>query len=156
MPQTPIRDVDSLRALEKLDQFLFHGSALCLSGLEPRQAYTMVDGETRADGEPAIFSTSLLNYAIFMAVVSRENCPAGMRASFGSNERGEFVYSASAHTMSQITDASRGFVHVFDRAHSSWIPRGITEWVSYVGQTPVAIYEVYLADFTASIHPLIA
>jgi hypothetical protein len=130
--------------LEKQDQYLFHGSGLRLAKLEPRQAFTTVDDKSVPDGEPGVHASQMLDYAIFMAVINRENCPAGLRSSC-SYEDGKLVFGATAETLEQISDDSSGYVHVFSR--SDFIQRNHTEWVSHKPVEPIEVLEVTRRDF---------
>ncbi len=72
--------------MEKTERFVFHGSGLRLEKLEPRQAYTVIDGVNLPDGPPAVFATHLVDYALFMALINSDTCPLGTRYGCGYKE----------------------------------------------------------------------
>lgn len=143
-----LNKLGELLELEKTDLFVFHGSGMKLSQLEPRQAYTFVDGAKVADGDPAIFASALVAYAIFMALINQQTCPNGSRSSCSYTD-GQFTFSASRHTLDQLNDSTRGYVHVFNR--EDFILRGGCEWMCLKHIEPTQIIEISRADF---LHPI--
>jgi|688.fasta_scaffold376507_2 hypothetical protein len=137
-----------LNELELADKFVFHGSGYRVSVLEPRQAQTIVDGQIVDDGPPAIYASSLLDYAIFMSLLNKENCPDGARSSC-SYEDGRLIFGASQATLDQLNENSVGHVHVLHR--SDFSQRGGCEWFATTEQKPVEIIEVRWSDFTCPI-----
>lgn len=137
-----------LLELEKEDRYVFHGSPLRLDHLEPRQAVTWVDGVGVPDGEPAIFASSLIDFAIFMALINRHNCPLGLSSSCRL-ENNQLVFGASRETLDQLNESTRCFVHVFDRQNFKL--RGGVEWVCLKQLVPVEIVEIRKADFRAAV-----
>jgi hypothetical protein len=133
-----------LTALQNEERYVFHGSGLRLEQLEPRQAYTVIDGMSVADGLPAIFATQFADYAIFMALINPQTCPLGARSRCGYEE-GRLVFAASRHTLDQLNGSTIGFVHVFDRVDFEL--RGGPEWMCLKRIKPSSVVEVSLADF---------
>lgn len=139
---------EKLEILEKDDEYVFHGSYMKIEEFEPRQAYTIVDGTKIPDGEPAVFASPFMDYAIFMAIINRINCPKGSRSGCSYNEKG-LSFTATQKTLDQLSESSRGYVHVFNR--SDFLQRNGSEWVSYKKVKPIEIIEVEWSDFTPSI-----
>jgi hypothetical protein len=137
--------------LEKEDRYVFHGSGLRLEQLEPRQAYTFVDGVSVPDDSPAIFASHCIDYAIFMALINRQTCPLG-HSSRCLHEDGQLVFGASRQTLDQLNDSTKGFVHVFDR--KDFKLRGESEWMCLEQIAPVEIIEIRFADFRPTIQDI--
>ncbi|MBI2809821.1 MAG: hypothetical protein HYX67_03175 [Candidatus Melainabacteria bacterium] len=138
-----------MELLQLDEMFLFHGSGLRIPELEPRQAYTVIEGVNTPDGEPAIYASQFIDYAIFMALINRENCPHSTRSSC-SYEYNQLVFGATQETLDQLTENAVGYVHVLHR--SAFTLRGGSEWFSTVSQKPYEIIEVRRADFTEPIN----
>lgn len=138
-----------LEMLQLDDQFVFHGSGLNILELEPRQAYTVIEGINTPDGEPAVYASDLIDYAIFMALINKENCPTSTRSSC-SFESGRLIFGATQDTLDQLPENAIGYVHVLHR--SAFDLRGGCEWFSTEIQKPHEIIEVCRADFTEPIN----
>ena len=138
-----------LVGLEREDCYVFHGTGLLLESLEPRQAYTVIDGKQEADGEPAVFASSLVDYAIFMALINDVNCPLSASSSV-SYENGKLKFGASQETLDQLNATSRGYVYVFNRG--DFLLRGGIEWMSHYHVKPVFVIEVGKTDFRRKIN----
>ncbi len=138
---------EKLFELEKTNQYIFHGSGNRLEYLEPRQAYNYIDKVGHEDGEPAVFASSLVDYAIFMAIINKRNCPLGYHSSAG--------FTQDTHTLSlrsdkkgweQLKEDAVGYVYVFNHKNfSERDPPGI-EYVSYAKVIPAQIIEVKKLD----------
>lgn len=140
--------MDRLRELESKGVYLFHGSGSIVEEFEPKQAHTMINGQYTPDGEPAIFASPFLDYAIFVALINMNNCPRGFR--FGTSyEDGELKFRATQETLDQVNESSRGYVYVFNR--SDFVERNPDEWVSYRKLRPLERVEVSWLDFK---HPV--
>ena len=137
-----------LTALQNEERYVFHGSGLRLEELDPRQAYTVRDGVTIADGLPAIFASQLVDYAIFMALINPQTCRLGSRSRCGYVD-GRLIFGASRHALDQLNDSTRGFVHVFERVDFEF--RGGTEWMCLKSIKPSSIVEICRADFCEEI-----
>lgn len=138
-----------LEMLQLDDQFVFHGSGLNILELQPRQAYTVIEGVNTPDGEPAVYASDLIDYAIFMALINKENCPTSTRSSC-SFESGRLIFGATQDTLDQLPENAIGYVHVLHR--SAFDLRGGCEWFSTEIQKPHEIIEVCRADFTEPIN----
>jgi hypothetical protein len=134
--------------LEREERYVFHGSGLLLEELEPRQAYTLVNGRNAKDGEPAVFASTSADYAIFMALINPTNCSISARSRV-SFEDGELKFSATQSTIQQLNESFRGHVHVFNR--SDFKLRGGNEWICMKPVKPVFIIEIGLSDFQREI-----
>jgi hypothetical protein len=131
--------LNRLHRLEAQGRHLFHRSALRLDLLEPRRAYTFV-----SDGPPAVFASTAVDHAIFMALVNCINCPTTTSSS-STDRNGVFRFGACEETSAQLDAATKGYVHVLDRCDSNYVadPNGsATKQVE-----PVAVLEVKRADF---------
>lgn len=141
-----------LLALESTGLYVFHGSGEDLQELEPRQAY---DDKFGADGLPAVFASSHCEYALFMAIVNKKNCPLGARSSAGATTNPGTTpilrFGMSQKSLAQLTDASYGFVHVFLK--NDFLPRddnGGVEYVSHKPIKPIKSIRVLKRDLPAS------
>ena len=133
----------TLQELERQGKYVFHGSGKRLEQLEPRQAYTTVDGQSIKDGEPAIHASELIDYAIFMALIDvhwREGCRASC-----SYDNEKLTFAANSFTLGLITCMTVGFVHVLEK--QDFEHRIGIEWRCYSNVQPVAIIEVVIDDF---------
>lgn len=133
----------TLSELERQGKYVFHGSGKRLEQLEPRQAYTTVDGQSVKDGVPAIHASELADYAIFMALID-VNWQKGCRASC-SYDNEKLTFGANSFCLSLITPSTVGFVYVLLK--SDFEHRIGIEWRSYSKVEPVAIVAVVLDDF---------
>lgn len=136
-----------LKILEETGQYLFHGSMGALKILEPRQAHNYLNGEQVPDGRPAVFASSNLEYAIFMAIINERNCPRGFRASSGYSDEGVKLF-ATKETLSQLSDDASGFIHVFDRFLFSPRDDNRIEFVSYQAVHPLQVIQVFKRDLS--------
>ncbi|HVY35739.1 MAG TPA: hypothetical protein VG982_00465 [Candidatus Paceibacterota bacterium] len=128
--------------------YVFHGSGANIVEFEPRQAHTIIDGKKVPDGEPAVFASTYLDYAIFMALFNKENCPKGYRSGVSYNGK-SFTYTATQETLDQVTERTKGKIYVFKR--SDFIRRNNTEWVSTKNIKPILTFEVTRSDFKPGI-----
>lgn len=140
-------NLSELIELERHENYVFHGSGRSHSQLEPRQAYTVVNGQSIKDGEPAIFASELVDYAIFMALID-VNWITGCRASC-SFEKGRLIFSANQFTIDQFANPIVGFVHVLEKR--KFTPRCGIEWLSTTIVKPSRVLEVRVDDFQKTI-----
>lgn len=138
-----------LELLQLDEQYVFHGSGLKILELEPRQAHTVIDGVNTPDGEPAVYASQFIDYAIFMALINKENCPYSTRSSC-SFESGRLIFGATQETLDQLPDNAIGYVHVLHR--NAFQLRGGSEWFSTQIQKPHETIEVHRSDFTEPIN----
>ena len=139
---------DKLKNLEIQGGCLFHGTGVIIEKFEPRQSHTIINSVPILDGEPAIFASPFTEYAIFMALVNEENCPLGYRSGC-AYENGILQFTATKETLEQLTDESKGYVYVFDKA--KFTERSASEWVSHGELMPLTVVEVTRSDFATEI-----
>ena len=125
--------------LEAENRYVFHGSENpSIDMMEPRQAYNYKDDIQEPDGDPAVFASSKVDYAILMAIVNSTNCPQGYHSSAGTqvDEKGEVILKLwmDKQAYDQLTDSSEGYVYVFDR--DLFVQRN-ERGVEYMSKAPV-------------------
>ncbi len=143
---------EALKLLTIESGYVFHGSGNVIKEFEPRQAHTIVDSKKIPDGEPAIFASTFLDYAIFMALFNKENCPNGYQAGVSYNGV-SFTYTAIQKTLEQVSENTKGYVYVFNR--SDFTRRNNSEWVSYKKVKPILSFEVSRGDFKPAIEIIV-
>ncbi len=129
-----------LQKLEAEDRYVFHGSENPdLDSLEPRQGYNYKNGVKEPDGDPAVFASNKADYAIFMALINKHNCPKGYSSSAGTidNEKAEIVLQLRVRkdAFEQLTEDSSGFVYIFDK--NQFTPRK-DRGVEYISNVTVS------------------
>ncbi len=139
---------ESLTELRSNSQYLFHGTGSIVEEFEPRQSYN----SGIPDGAPVIFASPFLDYAIFMALFSKENCPNGYRARVNGLDSGNLSYKATKASIDQIDENSKGYVYVFSK--SDFKEKNASEWVSHDKAVPIKRVEVYEKDFIPQINDL--
>jgi hypothetical protein len=128
--------------LEETGQYVFHGSSNEVEVFEPRQAYTWHKGYKEKDGEPAIFASHSVDYAIFMAVVSRKNCTGNYHAGVATTAKtaGSKEYNLKFKVLRETLDTfkkdAKGWVYVFKKEDFP-TPNGPSECVAYSHVTPL-------------------
>ena len=146
---------EKLFKLEKTNRYVFHGSGEKLESLDPRQGYTYVDGKQIKDGSPAVFASSLVDYAIFMAIINKNNCPKGVYTSAGrsgdSKETASLKFRASRKTVEQLTDEALGYVYVFPISDFTLRDSGGIEYISYFSVKPKEVVWVRKSDLSEQI-----
>lgn len=106
----------TLISLEKEECWVFHGSPIRISTLEPKQAYNYPNTNSSdkiPDGEPAVFASPKSDIAIFMAILNGKNAPKGLRTGYGKRDD-TIEYRATSETIEQIHDAI-GYIYVFPK-----------------------------------------
>jgi hypothetical protein len=120
--ETILSGREILKQLEALGTYVFHGSDNPnIEEMEPRQGYNHKDdGTIEKDGEPAVFASDRVDYAIFMALINSKNCPDGYRSSADSirNAKGEVELrlSTTQNGIDQLNEKSEGYVYVFHKS----------------------------------------
>lgn len=139
-----------LLELEESGNFVFHGSGFKISEFEPRQACNYINGKQIPDGKPAVFASSAVEYAIFMAIINKINCPKGCRSSAGGMA-GALRFRATKETLEQVSEQASGWVYYFDK--DTFEPRSEqeSEFVSYDRAAPVGKIKVLKTDLPDSI-----
>lgn len=137
-----------LSELEKEDKYVFHGSESLINEFEPRQAHTIIEGQRMPDGKPAVFASPFAEYAVFMAIINKTNCPKGLRSGCSYSNRG-LEFTATKTTLEQLNEQSKGFVYIFNR--SDFKQKNGSEWVSYKKVKPLRFIEVHFSDLHSPI-----
>lgn len=142
---------EQLQNLEAENKYVFHGSENPkLDSLEPRQGYNYKNGVQEPDGDPAVFASSKVDYAIMMALINKKNCPSGYHsgASSTQKESGEIALTlrASKDSIEQLNDESFGYVYIFDKNVFQKREDGGVEYVSKVPVSSVKKIRVTKSD----------
>jgi len=145
-----------LSEYEESRRFVFHGSPSGdLKILEPRQGRHVPDlskpDETILDGNPAISATPYLDFAIFRALINKNNIPFNFNSGFGFKD-GKKEYRVSTKEVLDAIKDKRGYVYVFNK--NEFVPYARNgqprpesmEWRSYKEVSPIEIVEVTFAD----------
>ncbi len=135
--------------LEATGNYVFHGSDGEIEEFEPRQAHNFIGGENHPDGDPAVFTSSAAEYAIFMAIINKTNCPQGYRSGSGTTN-GETTYRATQETLNQLKEDSSGWVYVFNKDEFDNRKGGV-EYTSFTSVKPVERIRVSKKDLPQSI-----
>lgn len=140
-----------LDILEKTGNFLFHGTENPnIKIFEPRQAYNYKGTVGEPDGEPAVFASDRVDYAILMAIVNKNNCPSGF--SSGANwTNGILKLRVSRKGYQQLDGQTRGYVYVFNKTDFEQRNEGHTEYVSYKLVEPVRKFGVKKSDLSQNL-----
>lgn len=103
-----------LLQLEAEGKYVFHGTGVDVEMLEPRQS---VDTQTGPDGNPAVFASDLVDYAVFMAIINKRNFPGGIRSRVSryGHEDGshEYAYYVPAGALERLDESATGWVYVY-------------------------------------------
>jgi hypothetical protein len=141
--------------LEKTGLYVFHGSGYDCTVLEPRQAYNYIKGKQVPDGKPAIYATSIADFAIFFAIINSINCPQDGRASVNTREleNGDtaVTFDTTQASIDQLTDASSGFVYVFEKTAFKRRNKGGVEYVFHMPAKPISKISVTRRDLPEKI-----
>jgi hypothetical protein len=137
-----------LLELEKSGNFVFHGTERGdVETFEPRQALNYKGNVGEPDGQPAVFASDKVDYAILMGMVNKNNCPYGYSSSSRwSND--ELILSVDKKGYDQLTDSSVGYVYVFNKSDFSEREPGHTEYVSYSHVKPIQIFKISKHDLS--------
>lgn len=142
-------NLKKLREYESSGDYVFHGSGDEIEEFEPRQAHNYINGEKIPDGEPAVFASDVLDYAIFRALINRTNFPEGYHAGVSNKGTDKLYFSASKETINKLDKKFSGFVYVFPK--SKFRQKSINEHVSFDKIKPVEKIKVYFKDFNQPI-----
>lgn len=146
---------EKLKDLETEGRYVFHGSDnQNIDEFEPRQSYNHNnDGTKEKDGDPAVFASDRADYAIFMALINKKNCPKGFKsaaASRISNGEVSLTLKATQSTLDQLDDSAEGYVYVFDKSLFEQRPRK-TEFISTVPVNYIEKIKVTKIDLPSNI-----
>ncbi len=151
IPESPTREKEVLALLEKTGEYVFHGTNVDLSKLDPRQA---VDVERGPDGVPAVFASMCIDQAIFHAIFNRGNLdadadPVHAGSVVTSDGKGgiadiQLQFSATEKTLAQIREESAGWVYVFKKTDfMQRLDAEGNETIEFVSETPVEpVYKI--------------
>ncbi len=138
-----------LNELEASGKYVFHGSA---SGgmvyLEPRQG----SHEGKPDGLPAVSATPYIDFAIFRAIVNKNNIPSKHTSRFGFNQNKKREFHIYPKEALEICRDKKGFVYVFNRQDFEPYSRigkpneSLMEWRSYLTLKPIEVIPVSFDD----------
>ena len=141
-----------LHALEQEGKYVFHGSAIDTGLLEPREAF---DAERGSEGDPAVYASSSADYAIFMAIINKWNCPSGVHSTFGMHRDADGSYHprfwATQDTLDQLKNPASGLVYVLDKGKFSERKGRPTEFLSREPVRPFRRIQVAKRDLP---HPI--
>lgn len=107
-----------LLILEAESNFVFHGSALKIKELKPRQPmiyYKKIRKEIN-HGSPCVSATSFINIAIFRSIINKQNFPfKGYQSSFGFNKKKNKCYfNTTSKVLNQVKD-KKGYVYILNK-----------------------------------------
>ncbi len=135
--------------LQETGKYVFHGSGFLLDKLEPRQAFNFIDGKHEKDGDPAIFASPYVEYAIFMAIVNNKNCPDHARSGVSVKTTSfsvSITYKVAQSTFDQLSEKSAGWIYVFNKTDFKRLDRGGVEYASYTPVVPIEKIPVSFSD----------
>jgi len=134
--------------LEAENKYVFHGSENPnLEILEPRQAYTVVEGEKENDDEPGVHASRFVDIAILMALINIENCKEGFESGFRYEDK--VILSVDKKALDQLNKSSLGYVYVFEK--NDFKPRGMSQSISYESVKPIRVIEVRKEDLSSDL-----
>ncbi len=143
-----------LLELEKIGDYVFHGSGSKIEEeFEPRQAYNhklKEDGTYDAipDGQPAVFTSHIVDIAIFMAIFNSENLKKSCRSGFSFVD-GDVLFRVNKETYQNLPQTAQGYVYVFLKKDFEKI--NSTEYVSYKKVKPVETIKISVRDLPENI-----
>ncbi len=141
---------EELLKLQESGKYVFHGTHKDLTEFIPQQAFNY-DGENQtADGEPAVYASGYAEYAIFMAIITEENCPDGYWSGAGL-QNGVLTFNATKETLNQLTDSARGWVYVFYKSDFEKRDDEGVEYVAYRTVIPIKKIAVTRVDLSKDI-----
>lgn len=149
-PEQFSQEKQRLLDLESTGEYVFHGSDSDTEEFEPRQAHNFIKGENHPDGDPAIFASSVAEYAIFMALINKTNCPKGYRSGSGTTN-GQTTYRATQETLDQLQEDASGWVYVFDKDQFNKRAGWGIEYTSFTNVKPVEKIRVSKLDLPSNI-----
>ncbi|MEX0918148.1 MAG: hypothetical protein WDZ93_03255 [Candidatus Paceibacterota bacterium] len=139
-----------LLKLQETERYVFHGTHKDLTEFRPQQAFNYDGVNQTADGTPAVFASGYVEYAIFMAIITEENCPAGYWSGAGTTD-GVLKFNATQQTLDQLEDTASGWVYVFERKDFEKRDDVGLEFVTYEAVTPVQRIQVAREDLPSEI-----
>jgi hypothetical protein len=151
------QEKEKLLKLEQTGEYVFHGSGELVRIFGPRQAHNFKNEVQEEDGEPAVFASSAADYAIFMAIIHKKNCPQGYYSSAGQSEKDGISYlrlRATEKTLRQLDDAVYGWVYIFRKDQFTPREEGGIEYVCTHRIAPLKRVRVTKRDLSETIELL--
>lgn len=146
-PKSLSPEKQELLAMEKEGRYVFHGTAVDVDLLHPQQA---IDTERGPDGEPAIFASPAADFAIFHAIITKQNFPQRLIAESGAITNDgvsfELKFGLPRGALEGLTDSASGFVYVFDKNKFTQIEGRPAEYISRVPVQPLQKIKVLKRD----------
>jgi hypothetical protein len=147
-------NIEALRALEKEGKYVFHGSSVVITELEPRQPMNLgPDRQMVEHGKPCVAASQMLDIAIFRAVVNNKiKNEKGLHWSSFGYSREDDDTSLNFKTMPEVLEKAKesvGYVHVFLKDDFEKFD-GI-EYRAYQKMKPLRIFKVGFQDLPANI-----
>jgi hypothetical protein len=144
------QEKEELLELQTSGMYVFHGTHKELKQFIPQQAHNFGGKIQTKDGKPAVFASSFAEYAIFMAIITEENCPHGYWSGAGLGES-LLTFKATEKTLEQLNESSSGWVYVFNKNDfTERDPEGF-EYVSHTEVIPVTQIHVSKQDLPENI-----
>lgn len=143
-----------LEIFELENKYIFHGSKMTdLEVLVPHQANNYINGVNVPDGDPAVFGTTSVDYAILMALINIKNCPKGYRAGAEvHNKENKMTLNlrATKGSIEQLNTDSSGWVYIFERSLFSQVGESL-DYISKQSVVPIEKIVVYKTDLPSNI-----
>lgn len=144
-----MKSYELLKSLESEEDYLFHGSENPdLKTLEPRQAYTVVNGIKENDDRPAVHASPFSDIAVIMSLMNEKNCPDGFDSGFSSNGDKLELWT-TRESLNNLRDDVKGYVYVFSK--DDFTKRTTSQWIAYNSVSPIKIIEVMKSDLSKDI-----
>ncbi|MFN4181475.1 MAG: hypothetical protein ACK4FA_02150 [Candidatus Paceibacteria bacterium] len=149
--------IDYLNSLEQAGQYVFHGSPFAdIEILVPKQGKHFPNPDNPEefilDGAPAISATPYVDFAIFRALINKENISFPFRSGFGFDQNKQKEFRVSKSEVIEELKNKKGYVYIFDKkdfepySRSGQAHEGNMEWRAYTEVKPVEIVEVQYGD----------
>lgn len=138
--------------LEKTGDYVFHGSYQKLEEFEPRQATNtdVASGIETPDGKPAVFASTLIEPAIFRALINTHFDRTPGHWSGWDYDGENIIFKASQMGIERAQeDGVVGYVHVFSK--NKFHSLRAFEFASYNNVAPIMIVEVRGRDLPEGI-----
>lgn len=151
-----ITSKERLKELEESGNYVFHGTTEETVSLEPRQAYTDIEGVPTPRGNPSVFASHEIEIPIFRSIFHESRYRAlegSYSVGFADHEDGHIDLYANEAVVDLCKDV-HGFVYVFDR--NQFNHREGVEWISEQEVRPVAVFKTTIADIGLPIQPPVA
>jgi len=122
-----------LLELEKTGKYFFHSSPDEIEKFETRQASNWVSGVKEKDGEPGVFASPSIDYAIAMSLLTT-NLDVITSAESKEAEKFTIRFFVSQDTFKSLNPETKGYVYIFNKDDFP-IKNGPSEFKSLVPVT---------------------